>query len=177
MGWWRGSVFQQGCWRRRRQGVKEREKKNEGEFMAHTLSWLAVYLLFLPNASQRFPICFVAGHAIPLPVFIWHHEGFRLPLIRWQSKPFRVHTQANAADDKALRSLWATPRGSQHALPSARHLPGLAPTQPQRPPHYSLWQGFMTQQLCPDLFREHEQMLESVARALLSNWLLNSYSK
>lgn len=27
----------------------------------------------------------------------------------------------------------------------------------------------MTQQLCPDLFREHEQMLESVAMAPLSS--------
>ncbi len=29
----------------------------------------------------------------------------------------------------------------------------------------------MTQQLCPDLYWEHEQMLESVAMALLSNCL------
>lgn len=183
MGWWRGSVCQQGCWKRGR-GVKEREKKTEGEFMAQTLSCPAVSLLSPPNASQCFPICFVAGHATPLPVFIWHHEGFRLPPIRWQPKPFRVHTQANSADDKAPLSLSAEPHGSQHALPSARHLPGLAPTQPRRPPHYSLWQGFMTQQLCPDLFGEHVQMLESVAMALLSNWnwlrghlLLNFYNK
>lgn len=102
-------------------------------------------------------------------------KGFGFPEIRRQPKPFRVHTRANSADDKAPWSLSAEPRGSQHALPSARHLPGLAQTQPRRPPHYSLWQSFMTQQLCPDLFWEHEQMLKSVAFALLSNQRSNFY--
>lgn len=171
MGWWRDSVCQQGFWERGR-GVKEGKQNWRRVHGPDTLTPLlfppAPFLMRLPALSNL--LC----SRECCSVYLTSRRGFGFPQFADSpSQPFRVHTQAYLADDKALLSLSAEPRSSQHALPSARHLPGLAHTQPWRPPHYSLWQGFMTQQLRPDLFWEPEQMLKSVAMTLLSNriWL------
>ena len=80
MGWWRGLVFQRGCFKEGKESKREGKEKNWGRVHGpDTLTAGCFSPLSLPNASQRFPICFVAGHATPVPVFIWHHEGFRLP--------------------------------------------------------------------------------------------------
>lgn len=87
--------------------------------------------------SGAFQSVFVAGHATPLPVFIRHHEGGGVG----SPPPILLTAQTHepaSPDDKVLLELTTEARGSQHALPSARHLPGFAQTQPGKPSHYSL---------------------------------------
>lgn len=92
-----------------------------------------------PGAFQS---VFVAGHASPLLVFIRHHEvgGVGSPpliLLTAQTRQ-RERTSRLSPDDKVLLKLTTDAHGSQHALPSVRHLPGFAQTQPGKPSHYSL---------------------------------------
>ena len=65
-------------------------------------------------------------------------RGSRLPPILLTAQTLQCAHKPTSPDDKVPLSLKTEAHGSQHALPSARHLPGLAQTQPGKPHHYSL---------------------------------------
>ena len=111
MGWWRGSVCQRGCWRRGR-GVKEREKKTEGEFTAQTLSCPAVFssLSCLPALSNLF--CSRACYSTP---------SVYLTSWRVSASPDPLTAQTLQSAHISQLGRWqsaAEPVGRNHAAPS-----------------------------------------------------------